>query len=129
MRSQWVQTDRNSVLLDAYNANPSSMVLALRHFRSLNLPGKVLILGDMFELGADSRQEHDEILRLIGELGFDQVYLAGREFKALHGNLPFHFFETTEQLIEKLKQNPLSGNQILVKGSRGMKLERVLDYL
>lgn len=129
MRSQWLKTASNTILLDAYNANPSSMSLALKHFQSVELSGKVVILGDMFELGPASRQEHDLILHQIRELGFERVYLAGKEFSAAKGYPEFRFYETTEQLIEELKSHPLSGNTILIKGSRGMKLERVVDYL
>ena len=129
MRSQWKVTAGNRLLLDAYNANPSSMALAIRHFASLNLPMSVLILGDMFELGNESAVEHAEIVRLVRTFSFHAVYLAGKEFFNCARGPGLQAFPDTESLIAELQRNPLQGCTILVKGSRGMKLEKSLDYL
>ncbi len=129
MRSQWKVTAGNRLLLDAYNANPSSMALAIRHFALLNLPKSVLILGDMFELGNESAAEHAEIIRLVRTFSFHAVYLAGKEFFNCAQGSGFRAFPDTEGLIAELQQNPLQGCTILIKGSRGMKLEKSLDYL
>jgi UDP-N-acetylmuramoyl-tripeptide--D-alanyl-D-alanine ligase len=129
MRSQWLKTPANNILLDAYNANPSSMALALKHFQSIDLPGKMLVLGDMFELGQDSIHEHSQIVKLIRELGFQSVYLAGKDFYEVAVDAGFNVYRTTDDLLEELSKMRPTGKTILVKGSRGMKLERVLDYL
>jgi UDP-N-acetylmuramoyl-tripeptide--D-alanyl-D-alanine ligase len=129
LRSQWKETGHNLMHLDAYNANPSSMALAIRHFATLNLPKRVLILGDMFELGPESTAEHAEIVRLVRALSFDSVYLAGQEFYNCSRGSDFPAFPDTEGLLAELQQNPLRGCTILIKGSRGMKLEKSVDYL
>jgi UDP-N-acetylmuramoyl-tripeptide--D-alanyl-D-alanine ligase len=129
MRSQWKETSHNRLLLDAYNANPSSMALAITHFASLELPKLVVILGDMFELGPDSAYEHAEIVRLVRSLHFHAVYLAGSEFYNCSRDSGVFSFHDTEGLISELQQNPLQGCTILIKGSRGMKMERSVDYL
>jgi len=128
MRSEWIQTAENMILMDAYNANPTSMHLALNHFASLDLTGKVIILGDMFELGKESLTEHKRIIDEIGKLGFNEVYLAGENFMKLAGGT-FQAFRDTASLKAYLDAHRLSGKNILIKGSRGMGLEILLDYL
>ena len=100
------------------------------------MPGKVLMLGDMLELGADSHQEHKGILSLAAECGFSEIYLVGSEFAAaaaeLKGQLGAvepYLFEDSLQLKEHISQTPLSGCSILIKGSRGKRLERVIEAL
>jgi UDP-N-acetylmuramoyl-tripeptide--D-alanyl-D-alanine ligase len=122
--------------VDAYNANPTSMRASIENFASLNMPYKVLMLGDMLELGADSVQEHKGILSLAAECNFEKIYLVGKEFAAAYGQLqgtPDSFgaelFEDSIQLQEHLKEKPLSGCSILIKGSRGKRLERVIEAL
>jgi UDP-N-acetylmuramoyl-tripeptide--D-alanyl-D-alanine ligase len=126
MRSQWIDTERNAVLLDAYNANPSSMEQALNHFAGLPVDGKVVVLGDMFELGDQSNAEHLRILDLASGLGFDKVFIAGTRFGQYSAEFPYLFFETTDDLDAYLKGHPVSGKTILIKGSRGMRMERLL---
>lgn len=135
-RSQLTKTERNSLIVDAYNANPTSMRASIENFAALNMPGKVLMLGDMLELGADSVQEHKGILKLAAECKFEQVYLVGKEFAAacaqLQGELPGFeatLFEDSLQLQQHLKEKPLSGCSVLIKGSRGKRLERVIEAL
>ncbi len=129
LRSQWEQTARNSLLIDAYNANPSSMSIALNHFALLDLPNKVVILGDMFELGKESAREHLDILKIAQTLQFHKVLVTGAEFFAYRERFPFGFFKDPSQLQDYLEVDPLSGCTVLLKGSRGMKLERLVPYL
>ncbi len=129
MRSQWLKTDKNLLLLDAYNANPSSMALALEHFASLSLPNSIALLGDMFELGDQSREEHLHIVRLAESLGFAKIFFAGPVFFELASGFFHHFFESTDSLRNYLSDNPVEGCNVLVKGSRGMQLEKLIDLL
>jgi UDP-N-acetylmuramoyl-tripeptide--D-alanyl-D-alanine ligase len=129
MRSQWIQTKDNVLLLDAYNANPSSMSLAISHFASLSLPHSVIILGDMFELGSHAPAEHLKIIQLTDQLGFEKVLFAGRQFYQFTPDFPHLFFENLNKLKDYLAQNQLKGCNVLIKGSRGMQLEKVAGYL
>lgn len=126
-RSQFKKTDRNELIVDAYNANPSSMKAALENFAAMNVAPKAVILGDMRELGPTSEQLHAEVVTLIKEGHYDQVFLCGEHFCKV-GN-DFTTFATTDQLIEALHTNPLKGYHILIKGSHGMALEKVLEIL
>jgi UDP-N-acetylmuramoyl-tripeptide--D-alanyl-D-alanine ligase len=128
-RSQFCKTERNEVLIDSYNANPTSMKVAVENIYRLKKENKVLILGDMFELGAISGQEHKLLLTRIKEMDFSRVLLAGTNFFEFRNDFPFMFFEKTEDLAGYLKENPLSGTFVLLKGSRGMRMEQVLDWL
>ena len=133
-RSQLTKTERNSLIVDAYNANPTSMKAAIENFAALNMPGKVLILGDMLELGADSLQEHKGILSLAVQKGFGKIFLVGSEFAAVAaqvdmGGVEYALFEDSLKLQELLKEKPLSGCSVLIKGSRGKRLERVIEAL
>jgi UDP-N-acetylmuramoyl-tripeptide--D-alanyl-D-alanine ligase len=129
MRSEWLKTEHNNLFLDAYNANPSSMELAIRYFHSLDVAGKVLILGDMFELGTEAEPEHRAIIGLVAGLGFQRVYFVGREFSKITSGSHFGFFPGRDDLIAELVKNPIRGCTILIKGSRGMQLERIVSYL
>ncbi len=126
-RSQLTQTEHNKLLIDAYNANPSSMRAAIQNFKNADSENKTLILGDMFELGDQSFDEHQQIVDLIESYHFDSVYLVGKYFGQV--NHSYVSFETTEELIQFLKGNPIHDRFILVKGSRGMKLENILPIL
>lgn len=128
-RSQFVKTEKNEVLVDLYNANPTSMKAAVENMFRLKKDNKVLILGDMFELGAASEQEHKTLLGRINEMGFINVYLAGKNFYALRNLFPFYFFGETSELVLQLKENPLADAFILLKGSRGMRMEQVMECL
>ncbi len=129
MRSQWMQTDRNTLLLDAYNANPSSMGLAIEHFFHLNLPRQVVILGDMFELGVQSAAEHLDIIRKADLLDFEEIIFVGPRFFQWSTGFPHSFFENTDGLKQYLTAARLDGCNILIKGSRGMQLEQLVDLL
>ncbi len=127
-RSQLVKKGSNTIYLDAYNANPDSMLAAIRHFRQQQGSPKVLILGDMLELGRQSQAEHTRILDEIQQ-GFEQVLLIGPEFgKAASGNA-FHVFRQWKEAAEWLKAHPLENAHVLVKGSRGITLEKIIEYL
>ncbi len=126
-RSQMIKTARNTLIVDAYNANPSSMAVALDNFLSAELPHKTLILGDMGELGADSEAEHRRIVeRLRGNPDIETIFV-GEEFSRIAGDAVT--FADTEALLSALQAKPLSGRTVLIKGSRFMKLERCIDYL
>jgi len=129
-RSQIKKTEKNTIILDAYNANPSSMDLAIKNFHKQALENKMLIIGDMFELGNYSANEHHQILKLISTCTFSSVYLVGKEFNRFKNEfISYHFFETTDELKQSLTVLSIVDNTILVKGSRGMKLEQVIDCL
>lgn len=126
-RSQFIQTERNELIIDAYNANPSSMAAAINNFTQIDSSAKWLILGDMLELGADSENEHRNVVELLKKNELKNVFLVGSEFKKT--NSGFIHFDNTDTLNKYLAETPLSGYTILVKGSRGIKLESVVNNL
>lgn len=130
MRSQVMNKGSNTIILDAYNANPSSMQAAIENLSSMKASHKVLILGDMFELEGESEQEHRLLGALIKERYFSDVYLCGNLIKAAHEVIPFaKYFSRKEDLIENLKKEPIENATILVKASRGIGLESIVEYL
>ena len=127
-RSQLLRKGSLDIMLDAYNANPSSMSAALEHLKALEAPKKFAVLGDMFELGADSASEHQQIAEQAQSLDLDTLILVGNAFSGT--TVDAHRFKTFEALVEFLKSNPISGpGTILIKASRGMALERLKPYL
>ena len=131
-RSQLEKTDRNILIQDAYNANPTSMAAALDNLGHVEAFRKAALLGDMRELGEESLAEHHKILSQVLSMGLDFVCLVGEEFKkALTGiqRDDVFWFATSEELAEWLKANPISGFTILVKGSRGIQMEKALPEL
>jgi UDP-N-acetylmuramoyl-tripeptide--D-alanyl-D-alanine ligase len=126
-RSQIIETINNKIILDAYNANPSSMIVALENFASIKAKSKVVILGDMFELGKDSLNEHQAIIDLATSLKFDKKIFVGENF--ILGKTNELQLKSYQDLEEYLKKNPLKNQSILIKGSRGMRLERILDQI
>ena len=128
-RSQCTRTEKNTLIVDAYNANPTSMEAALKNFSKIETTSeKVLILGDMKELGEDSEAEHNKVLALIKSLGFTKVYFVGSEFAKVAGS-EFACFENVESLAEYLAQNPISDSTILIKGSNSTRLTKIVDSL
>ncbi len=126
-RSQVIKTAKNTIILDAYNANPTSMQVALESFKNLDAEKKILVLGDMFELGADSLKEHQNIVNTVEKLGFKQAIFVGNHFaKATTEKLQFITFEEVKQYFVK---NTTEQYTILIKGSRGMALERLLEVI
>lgn len=128
-RSQVIKTDRNTLILDAYNANPGSMPLAIENFSEQKFSNKMLILGDMFELGSDSQKEHQRIIDLLEQKNFKQVILVGKEFFQTRKNKNYKTFKTTPEAADYLKNQKPEANSILIKGSRGMQLETLVKYL
>jgi UDP-N-acetylmuramoyl-tripeptide--D-alanyl-D-alanine ligase len=130
MRSQIVKRNTNTIILDAYNANPSSMQAAIENMARINAKNKVLILGDMFELEDEADREHRAIGKLIREKGFENVYLCGNLFKTALHEIPYaKYFMKKGELEEELKQYPISNATVLIKASRGIGLETVVEYL
>ena len=126
-RSQWMETSRNCLLIDAYNANPSSMRAAIDNFSAWTVAPKAVILGDMYELGEESPSLHAEVVRRLEVCRFDRVILCGPRFATVGG--PFTCYPTVEALTAALTESPLSGYHILIKGSHGMHLERLIAAL
>ena len=116
--------------MDAYNANPTSMLAALENFKQTAGANKILFLGDMFELGKDAEKEHQNIVDFLAENPFGSVYLIGINFfKTSTPASHIKQFETFDELKKTLaKENPKNAT-ILIKGSRGMALERILDVI
>src|SRR5690554_577997 len=129
-RSQLLKKDNNTILMDAYNANPTSMMAALENFKQAEGNNKILFLGDMFELGTDAAAEHQAIIDFLAENAFGKVYFVGENFyktksKAKHIRL----FKTFDDLKKEIKAQPPTHASILIKASRGMALERILEVL
>jgi UDP-N-acetylmuramoyl-tripeptide--D-alanyl-D-alanine ligase len=129
-RSQLLSKGSNQIILDAYNANPSSMAVAIANFLQLDNQNKILILGDMFELGAESSQEHKAIVDLLSNEKNIVSYFIGKEFYDNRmDKKDFHFYDTFESFSNHLQENKIENSYLLIKGSRGMALERTLDFL
>lgn len=126
-RSQLKQTENNTLIIDAYNANPTSMMAALENFRNMTAKHKMLIIGDMKELGADGAAEHQRIIDFIDTCNFERVVLVGELFAATQHN--YTSYHNVQELIEVLKQEKPKGNTILIKGSNGIKLIISTEFL
>ena len=126
-RSQFVETAKNKLIVDAYNANPSSMALAIKNFAQIDAANKLLILGDMLELGEQSKQEHQNIIDLLQENGFEKVFLVGKEFAKTKN--PYQCLENTGGLMQYLEKERIANHYMLIKGSRGIKLEQIIEKL
>ncbi|MCQ2178858.1 MAG: UDP-N-acetylmuramoyl-tripeptide--D-alanyl-D-alanine ligase [Bacteroidales bacterium] len=137
-RSQMVKTGRNTLIVDAYNANPSSMSAALDNFSHVEAPVKLALLGDMRELGADSLKEHAKIVWKLCSEGID-AYLVGNEFRGALAQLGIDpcsgetcicgCFDDSDALAAFLEENPVNGAMVLVKGSRGIQMEKTISKL
>ena len=126
-RSQFKKTDNNELIIDAYNANPSSMKVALDNFITMPVQPKAIILGDMRELGPTSDELHAEVVAQIKKGQFDKVFLCGEHFSKV--GKEFSPFATTEAMVEELRKQPLKGYHILIKGSHSLGLEKLADIL
>ena len=126
-RSQFKKTDNNELIIDAYNANPSSMKVALDNYITMPVQPKAIILGDMRELGPTSDELHAEVVEQIKKGQFDKVFLCGEHFSKV--GKEFSPFATTEAMVEELRKQPLKGYHILIKGSHSMGLEKLADIL
>lgn len=126
-RSQLQKTENNTLIIDAYNANPTSMMAALQNFRNMSVPHKMLILGDMRELGAESQAEHQKIADYIKESNFEEVWLVGKEFASVQQS--FKTYTNVQEVIKELETDKPKGYTILIKGSNGIKLSSTVEYL
>jgi UDP-N-acetylmuramoyl-tripeptide--D-alanyl-D-alanine ligase len=129
-RSQLIKTDSNLIILDAYNANPNSMSVAIDNLSNLTAEKKVAIIGDMLELGEDSVQEHYQIGQQLADLQLNNVFLCGPHSKSAKNACPEAiYFESKEELVDYLKLNRIDNSSILIKASRGMGLESLVTHL
>ncbi len=128
-RSQLIVKNNLRIIMDAYNANPTSMKASLDSFAANTPDSAYLILGDMLELGKYSFDEHLSILKTIREKAFQNVFLVGKEFARANQNFDFRCFEKVDDLCQLLEKDPIKNGNVLIKGSRGIKLEKVLEYL
>lgn len=127
-RSELKETQRNTLIVDAYNANPTSMKAALDNFRLIRHPHKMAILGEMRELGAASAEEHARLQELAATIGCEEVWFVGREFRPA-ATAGFRYFDDAEAVKRELQSAPVSGRLVLVKGSNGNRLFQLPDYL
>jgi len=128
-RSQLIRNEKNTIIMDAYNANPTSMMAALTNFTSLKNDQKCIILGDMLELGETSGEEHQAIANYIDSQDFSTVILVGPQFMNTHDVTKKKKFDNVELLTNYLKTQPIENKLILIKGSRGIHLEKILEFL
>ena len=129
-RSQMTKTEHNTLIVDAYNANPTSMAAALENFSNVSADCRIAMLGDMLELGEDSAAEHEAVIASALSRNFCKVFFVGKEFAAVSvASDNAMFFQTSDELAEYLKSNPLQGATVLIKGSRGTRMEKVIPVL
>ena len=128
-RSQLTETGRNHLVVDAYNANPTSMAAALENFSMIKAQNKMLILGDMRELGEVSQAEHRKIVEMLGEYGFTNVWLVGDEFARAAAGSGFRLFPDVEAVNKRLIDEPVDGQTILIKGSNSIGLTKTITNL
>ncbi len=124
-RSQLISKGSNKIVLDAYNANPTSMQAAIENFAKLPAQNKILLLGGMMELGEDSIREHQELIHLLQQYKWADVYLVGGDF--VHTQHGYHYIEKSNDLAVILSQKNISNTFFLIKGSRSMQMEKVLE--
>lgn len=128
-RSQLKNTSKNKLLIDCYNANPSSTEAALKHFADSNAPIKTIILGDMLELGEEALIEHIRMLEMAKNIADTVVIVVGEIYQKLAPDFGFKSFSKINELVDWIKLNPINNNYILIKGSRGIQLEKVIEFL
>ncbi len=126
-RSQLLKTANNTLIVDAYNANPTSMEAALRNFKAIKPDKPMLIIGQMGELGEYQKEAHQHIINIIRQLGFNDVMLVGDNFRETDSG--FTIFSTTAQLMQCLKDQPVHGKTILIKGSHSNRLDTITTLL
>ena len=128
-RSQIIISAYNKIFLDAYNANPSSMEAALIHFSNTNEKNKIIIIGDMFELGKETLKYHQKIINVCKKIDFKKVFIIGKIFSKTNYPKGFILKLNVNELIEYLKLFSIKKSNILIKGSRGLELEKIINYL
>jgi len=124
-RSQMMMLDSNQIILDAYNANPSSMKAAIENFAHLQAPNKILLLGGMMELGTESLQEHEALLKLVQQYDWKKVVLVGGDFTKI--SHPFLCFDNSLEAKEWFVQEAFTNSTFLIKGSRSMQMEKIIS--
>ncbi len=127
-RSQWIKKNQNMIFMDAYNANPTSMEVALRNFAQMDHSNKLVILGDMFEMGKYAASEHQRIIDLCKELEIPKVIAIGNDFYQT-SSYDYLKFEKTEEAAQYLTEHQVENSLIFIKGSRGMKLESLVNLI
>jgi UDP-N-acetylmuramoyl-tripeptide--D-alanyl-D-alanine ligase len=128
-RSQIVRRGSNTVLMDAYNANPASMEAALKNFSLMDGKRKYVFLGEMAELGSESKEEHGRLVEMLGKEAFEKIILVGKNFAEYSSSLPAEYFETSAEAARWAAGQSISGALVLIKGSRSSKMEAVLESL
>jgi UDP-N-acetylmuramoyl-tripeptide--D-alanyl-D-alanine ligase len=128
-RSQLIERNGLKIIMDAYNANPTSMKASIESFATVFSSPRYLILGDMLELGDQSENEHTQVLHKIQEYQFEAVFLVGPIFMQAAANSPYQVYEHIEELASYLKAHRIKEGAVLVKGSRGIKLEKIVEFL
>ena len=128
-RSQLIKKNGNRIRLDAYNANPTSMLLAIKSFDNINSKNKILILGDMYELGEDENKFHQEIVDYCENLKIDKVFLVGKIFAKTNFSKKFFSYENYLKLSQSKEFKDIIDSNLLIKGSRGMQLEKILEFI
>ena len=130
-RSQMTRTQKNTLIVDAYNANPTSMSAALDNFANVEADKRYAMLGDMLELGSESISEHKQVIAKAQSLGLDGVFFVGNEFRsAAYDDVPgISFFASSDELSNWIQANPIEGAVVLIKGSRGTRMEKVIPSL
>jgi len=126
-RSQLIETDNNKIILDAYNANPTSMYAAIKNFENNSMAHKILWLGAMKEMGNEEAKEHFDLVQFIKQFNWDDVILVGKEFENI--NEDFKWFENSQEAASYIKRSKPKNASILIKGSRGSKMELMLEAL
>ena len=130
LRSQVLVTGTNTIIMDAYNANPESMKAAILDFNRMKAPNKTVILGDMLELGSYSREEHEDLGKLLKNCNFHTIMLIGNEMASAHASVPNSvYFKTKSELERYLESHPVTNSTVLLKASRGIALETVAEKL
>ena len=127
-RSQVIITGNNTLILDAYNANPTSMMAAISSFAESGYDNKIIVLGEMLELGKYSKEEHIRVAELVYQFSFERVYFVGKHYREKYLDNG-KYYNTTQELLVDIERNPLKNKTVLIKGSRGNKLEQLYNLL
>ena len=128
-RSQIIKNKSSHIFMDSYNANPTSMIVSLKSFLNNYKTKRLIILGDMMELGKYSKDEHQKIVDFLSNIDIDKIILIGNFFFEVNSNKKFIKFTSTDQAILYLNKEDFKNKNIFVKGSRSNKLEKILDII